>query len=127
EVFKRSRVRVAALLDPQVFDVKLLAVAIGPEEIGVSFKGRNDVFVVDERNHPFLLSPDAGTVGIIVLTQALIEELDPGRCGSGFEGFGVVMNFDQMAAGRASVDNFEQAILAWTAPNALKPCVIVHR
>ena len=31
QVLERARVRVAALLDPQVFDVELLAVAVGPE------------------------------------------------------------------------------------------------
>ena len=44
-----------------------------------------------------------------------------------FEGLGVVTDFEQIAAGRAPVDNFEQAKLARAAPNALKPCVIVHR
>jgi hypothetical protein len=61
------------------------------------------------------------------LAQAFIEQLDPRRSRPGFEGFGVVMDLEQVAAGRAAVDDFENAELARAAPYALKPCVIVHR
>jgi hypothetical protein len=46
------------LLHPQVLDVDLAAVALGPEEIAVAFERRDDVLVVDERDDPFLLAPD---------------------------------------------------------------------
>ena len=73
EVFKRSGVRVAALLNPEIFEVKLLAVTIGPEEIGIALEGRDNILVVDERNHPFLLRPYARAVRVVVLAQAIIE------------------------------------------------------
>ena len=119
--------RITALLDPQILEVKLLAIAIGPKEIGIPFESRNDVLVVDKGNDPLLLRPDAGAIGVVVLTQAFIKKRDPRRCSPGFEGFAVVMDLEQIAAGRTAVDNFQKAKLARAAPDALKPSVIVHR
>jgi hypothetical protein len=107
--------------------VKLLAVAIGPEEIRIALKSRNDVFVVDERNHPLLLRPHAGAIWVGSLAAAIIKQLYPCRRSPGFESLHVVTDLEQVAARRAAIDNFEQAELAGTAVDALKPCVIVHR
>ena len=116
EILERAGVRVAALLDPEILDVKLLAVAIGPEEIGVALAGRNDVLVVDKRDDPLLLRPHARAVGVGILAQAIVEELDPRRCGPGLEGLGVVVHFEQIAARRAAVDNLQQADTALDSP-----------
>ena len=77
EVLEGSRVRVAALLDPQVLDVQLLAVAVGPEEVRVALVHRHDVLVVDEGDDPFLLAPDTGPVRVHVAVRAVLEELHP--------------------------------------------------
>ncbi len=58
KILERTGMRVAALLDPKVLDVDLLAITVGPEKVGVAFAGRDDVLVIDERNDPFLLCPN---------------------------------------------------------------------
>src|SRR5262249_21256061 len=115
-----------ALLDPQVLDVELLAVPLGPVEVRVALEHRHDVLVVDERNDPLLLAPDAGAVGIDVAPLAIVEELHPGRRRARVERLGVVVNLEQVAAGRAAVDDLEQAVLAGAAVDALEPGVVAH-
>ena len=39
------------------------AETFGPEEVGAAFVQRDDVGIVDVRQDPFLLAPDAGAVG----------------------------------------------------------------
>src|ERR1051325_9878207 len=111
---------IATLLDPQVFDVKLFAVTIGPVKIRISFERRDDVFVIDERHDPFLFGPDTRAVRVLILPVTIIEQLDPGRRSSCFESLHVVTDFEQVAAIRAAIDNLEQTELAGTAPNALE-------
>src|SRR5258708_4310239 len=119
--------RVAALLDPKIFEMKLLAVPAGPEQVGVALAGRDDVFVIDERNHPLLLCPDAGTIRIIVAPHAFIEQIDPGRRCARLELIHIMANLEQVAASWTAINNLQQAVLSGTAVNALKPCVIAHR
>src|SRR5215207_6411080 len=107
--------------------MKLLAVTAGPEQIGVALAGRDDVFVVDERNHPLLLCPNAGTIRIIVAPHALIEEIDPGRRRARLELIHIVADLEQVAASRTAINNLQQAVLTGTAVDALKPGVIAHR
>ena len=104
------------------------------EKINIAYSGTGTsgyVMEIAQRTGIFRrngLDPEVVYVGSgSLLAQALIEQLDPSRCGSGFESFSVVMDLQQVTAGRAPVDNLEKAELARTAPNALKPCVVVHR
>jgi hypothetical protein len=96
------------LLHPQVLDVDLAAVALGPEEIAVAFERRDDVLVVDERDDPFLLAPDPGAVGINALPVAVLEQLHPGGRGAGAERLHVVLDLEQVAARGTTVDDLEQ-------------------
>ena len=90
--------RVAALLDPEILDAELLAVAVGPEEVRVALVHRHDVLVVDEGQHPLLLAPHPRAVGVDVAAVALVEELDPGRGRARLQRLHVVLDLEQIAA-----------------------------
>src|SRR5581483_5728022 len=119
-------VRVAALLDPQVLDVELLAVAVGPQEVGVALVHRHDVLVVDEGHHPLLLAPHPRAVGIGVAAVAVVEELDPGRRGAGAQGVHVVLDLEQVPARGAAVDDLPEVELPRASVDALKHRVVRH-
>ena len=119
--------RVATLLDPEIFDVDLLAVSVRPEEIGVAFEGRYDVLVADKGNDPFLLGPHTRPVRVDVLATAIVKELDPRRRCFCFESLDIVMDLEQITARGAAVDDLEQTECAGATVDALKPRVIVHR
>ena len=57
EVLEGARVRVAALLDPQILDADLAAVALRPEQVRVTLVHRHDVLVVDLRAAPIPSCP----------------------------------------------------------------------
>ena len=126
QVLERAGVRVAALLDPQVLDVELLAVAIRPEEVRAALVGRHDVLVVDEGHHPFLLAPDARAVGVRVPAVALVEELHPRGGRARPQRLHVVLDLEEIAAGGAAVDDLAEAVLPVAAIDALKPRVVAH-
>jgi hypothetical protein len=86
--------RVTALLDPQIFDVDLLTVTIGPEKIGVTLASRDDVFVGDKWNDPFFLRPNSRPVRINVLTDTAIEKFNPTRRGSRAQSFHIMSHFE---------------------------------
>jgi hypothetical protein len=119
-------VRVAALLDPEVLDAELLAVTVGPEEVGVALVHRHDVLVVDEGHHPFLLAPHPGAVGIDVAAVAVVEELDPGGRRARPQRVHVVLDLEEVPAGRAPVDDLPEVELARAAVDALEPRVVRH-
>ena len=59
--------------------------------------------------------------------EAIVEELDPRRRGPCPEGIEVVVDFEQITARRAAVDNLEKTELPRAAIDALKPRVVAHR
>src|ERR1044072_8745503 len=118
--------RISALLDPEIFQMELLAVAVRPEQIGIAFARGNHVLVVDERHHPFFLGPYSRAVRIAVLSDPIVEKLDPGARRPRLQRFHVVAHFEQIAAGGTTVDDFEKTVLSRTAVDALKPGVITH-
>ena len=77
EVLEGPAVGVAAELDPEVVHADHLAEALGPEEVRAALVERDDVVVVDLRQDPFLLAPDAGAVGPLGGLVAVLEELHP--------------------------------------------------
>jgi hypothetical protein len=64
---------IAALFNPEIFHVKLLAVSVRPKKIGIPLAHRDDVRIVYERNDPLLFRPNSRTIWIDVLTQATVE------------------------------------------------------
>ena len=126
EVLEGPGMRVAALLDPQVLDVELLAVAVGPEEVGVALVHRHDVLVVDERHHPLLLAPDPGAVGVDVPAVAVVEELDPGGGRARPQRVHVVLDLEEVPAGGTPVDDLPEVELPRAAVDALEPRVVRH-
>jgi len=119
-------VRVAALLDPEILQVELFAVTVCPEQIGVAFTHRDDVGIVDKGNDPLLLGPNPGAIRVYVLTQAIIEQLDPGCRSSRRQRLHIVTHFEKASAFRAAIDDFQEVILPGTIVNALKPRGITH-
>src|SRR5207237_10135972 len=97
-----------------------------PGVVGIALPGRNHIFVVDKRHDPLFRRPNSRAVRIDVLTYPIVEELDPCSRRPGFERVHVVAHFEQIAAGRATINNFKQAILPLATVNALKPRFIVH-
>ena len=70
-------------------------------------EGGDDVFVSDERNDPFLFCPNSRTVGVHILANPPIEELDPRRRGACAERRHVVAHFQQIAALRTTINDFD--------------------
>src|SRR4029077_381424 len=98
----------------------------GPQEVTVPLVHRHDVLVVDEGDHPLLLAPYPGAIGVSVPAIPLVEELHPRRRRPGAEGVQVVLDLEEVAAGRTAVDDFEQAVLPGAAVDAAEPGPVAH-
>ena len=79
EVLERTRVAVAAELDPEVVDADLLAVALGPEQVRAALVHRDDDVVGQLGHDPLALAPDARAVRPGGSLVAIVEELHPRR------------------------------------------------
>jgi len=101
-VLKEPLCELPHCLIQQVLDAELLAVAVGPQEVRVALVHRHDVLVVDEGHHPLLLPPDPGAVGVDVRRVPVVEELDPRGGGARPQGVHVVLDLEQIPAGRTS-------------------------
>src|SRR5262245_54493386 len=123
--------RVAALLDPELVEAQLAAVALGPEQIGVALVHRHDVLVVDVRQHPLLLAPDAGAVRPRARVRALAEQALPLRRRRLGELVHVVRDFQQRAVARVVDDLVERidlvVIADATEPGAVRGLRVRHQ
>lgn len=100
----------SAVLDPEIVHVdEAFAESFSPEEVGVTFEGGDDVVVVDLREDPLLLAPDAGAVGPGGFADAGVEEVAPVFAVEGFEGGDVVLDVEE-AAGLGAVDDFVEGV-----------------
>ncbi len=118
EIFERAGVAVAAELDPQVVEADLLAVAIGPEQVGAALVHRHDAVIGHLRHHPFALAPNAGAVRPRVLAVALVEQPHPRRTTAVAQRFDVVHDLEQTVALRAAVDRARYGEGTWAAGEA---------
>jgi len=100
----------SAVFDPQVVHAeKLFAETLGPEEVGVSLEGGDDVVVVDLGEDPLLLAPDAGAVGPGGLADAGVEEVAPVLAVEALEGGHVVLDVEE-AAGLGPVHDLIEGV-----------------
>src|SRR5262249_8089077 len=97
---------------------ELLAVAIGPEQVGAALHHRDDVLVLHVGLHPLPLAPHAGAVREGGAQVALVEELDPRGRAALLEGLEVVHDLEQVAALRALVDDLVERVVAVTPGDA---------
>ena len=101
------------MADPTVFNPqiihaqKLFAITLSPEKVRVSLESRHDIGVVDLREDPFFLGPDAGAVRPRGLADAGIEEVAPVLAVVGFQGGDIVLDVEQPAGSRAVHDLVE--------------------
>ena len=56
----------------------------------------------------------------------IVEELHPRRGGPAAQRVHVVLHLEEVAAGRAPIDDLEKAVLAGTPVDAGEPCVVAH-
>lgn len=118
QVLEAAGVAIAAEFDPEVGDAELFAEAIGPKEVGVAFEHADDVFVGEGGDDPFAQAPDAAAVGPDGGTGAGFEEFLPVLGAAGFEGFAIVVDFEEATADRAGVDDVVDGMLAGAACDA---------
>ena len=100
----------SAVFDPQIVHAEeLFAETLGPEEVGVSFEGGDDVVVVDLREDPLFFAPDAGAVGPGGLADARVEEVAPVLAVEALEGVHVVLDVEE-ATGLGAVDDLVERV-----------------
>jgi len=122
EVLERTAVRVAAELDPQVVHAHDLPEAFGPEQIRAAFVKRDDVVILDLGQNPFLLAPDARTVGPLVALVAVLEKFHPSLGVAPGERLEIVPHLQQRVAARAVIDDgIERIRCSALRVDALKP------
>src|SRR5262245_64490083 len=112
--------RIAALLDPEILQMELLAVAVGPEQVGIALARGDDIFIINEWDDPFLLGPNPRPIRIDVLADTFVEELDPRRGCTRTERRHVVAHLKQIAAGRTTVNDLHETVLPRATVDALK-------
>src|SRR4029434_8803356 len=99
---------------------KLLAVPLGPEQVGAALVQRDDVVVRHVRRHPLLLAPDPAAVRPGGSLVAGVEEAGPGGRALLLELAKVVGDFQEGAAGGALVYDVGEWQLARTPVDALE-------
>ena len=110
EILEAAGVAYSAVFDPQLVHAeKLFAETLGPEEVGVSLEGGDDVIVVDLGEHPLLLAPDAGAVGPGGPADAGVEEGAPVLAVEALEGGHVVLHVEE-AAGLGAVHDLIEGV-----------------
>ena len=100
----------SAVFDPQIVHAEeLFAETLGPEEVGVTLEGGDDIVVVDLGEDPFFFAPDAGAVRPGGFAHARVEEVAPVLAVETLEGIHVVLDV-QEAAGLGAVDDLVERV-----------------
>ena len=119
---------VAAELNPELVHTDHFSEALRPKQIGAAFVDGNDILVINLRQNPFFLAPDARAVRPLIAFVALLEKLLPGSGITLGQSGGIVLDFEERIAFRTLVNDGVQRILrSALRVDALEPRSIGHR
>ena len=127
QVFKRSAVAVAALLNPQILQPPLVAQLLGPEQVASPFVGGHDIVIENIRTDEFLFPPDAGPVRPKSAHEAAVEYVFPFLRRRHSQRLDIVDDFEQIVAFRALINYFVERMISRTAVDAAKHSSILGR
>jgi hypothetical protein len=116
---------IAAKFNPEFIQAEHFAEPLSPEQVCAAFIERDDVFIVNPWQDPFLFAPNAGTVRPLVGFIAIIKQSLPIFGIAASKGFEIVLHFKERAALRAAIDDRIKRIdLSTFLVEALKPSFI---
>lgn len=110
QILKTPSVADPAVFNPEVAHAQeLFAETLGPEQVGVTLEGADDVVAVNLGQDPLLLGPDAGAVGPRGLADAGVEEFAPVPAVVFFQGGHIVLDVEE-AARLGAVDDLVEGV-----------------
>jgi hypothetical protein len=109
----------------QVFNAEAFGKLICFKQWGGAFPDGDNVVVIDFRADPFFLSPYAAAVRADCVSPSLFKKILPFLGGFLFQGFYIVLYFQEAIAFFASVYNVIEGILFIASGETFEFCVVV--
>lgn len=91
--------------DPEVIHAKHLSKPLSPEQVGASFVKRDDVFVGNLGQNPFLFTPHSRAIGPFSGLAAVIEQPLPYLGIAVGKGMEVMLHLQKRAARLTAIDD----------------------